>query len=418
MNPPGPPQSVPAAGLHQGEPTGATCPFMPTYAPPTVTFVEGSGCWLTDDRGRRYLDLLSGLAVTSLGHAHPDITAAVATQAATLVHVSNLFASPPAVGLAEAVNDLLGGGGQVFLCNSGAEANEAAIKLARRSGGEHRRTIVAAHGSFHGRTLGALAATGQPAKQAPFTPLPAGFIHVDYGDLTQLEASLTPDVCAVMIESVQGEGGVIPAPDGYLRGIRDLCDRHGVLFMVDEVQTGMGRTGAWFGFEHDGVRPDVVMLAKALGNGVPIGACWATTQAASHFSPGDHGTTYGGGPLVAAAALRTVEVLTRINAPALAARAGQRLAAMLSDLPGVTSVRGRGLLLACELTPGVDAPGVAAAALRAGVIVNAVTPTALRLAPPLVITDEELAHGVETLGAVLREATDRLSTTPETGDHP
>lgn len=397
----------PATGSQSlGPEVAGRCPLMPTYGPPAVTFVSGEGCWLTDDGGRRYLDMLSGLAVTSLGHAHPEVAEAVATQAATLVHVSNLFATLPGAGLARRIDALLGGGGQVFLCNSGAEANEAGIKLARRVGGADRRTIIAAHGSFHGRTLGALAATGQPAKQEPFTPLPAGFRHVTYGDVDELAAAMGADVCAVLLESVQGEGGVIPAPPGYLAAARELCDTHGVLLMVDEVQTGLGRTGRWFGFDHDGVRPDVVLLAKALGNGVPIGACWATADVAASFQPGDHGTTYGGQPLASAAAIRTIEILERIDAPARAAAAGEHLAAALADLPGVVGVRGRGLLLAAELEPGLDARAVASAALSAGVVVNAVTPTALRLAPPLVITNDELDHGVALLGSVLGSTSD------------
>lgn len=377
------------------------CPFMPTYGPPTVQFVAGDGAWLVDAHGRRYLDLLCGLAVTGLGHAHPDVTEAIATQAATLVHVSNLFATVPGATLAQHLDRLLGGGGQVFLCNSGAEANEAAIKLARRWGGPGRSTIVAAWGSFHGRTLGALAATGQPSKQEPFVPLPEGFRHVVYGDVADLERQLDSTVAAVLLESVQGEGGVIPAPDGYLEAVRRLCDERGILLMMDEVQAGLGRTARWFGFEHADIRPDVVTLAKSLGNGMPIGACWATASVAGAFTPGDHGTTYGGQPLASAAAVATLEVLERINAPQTALRSGKRLADGLVALDGVDSVRGRGLLLAAELSVGLDAGAVASAALDAGVIVNAVTPTALRLAPPFIITDDEIDHGLSVLGAVL-----------------
>lgn len=377
------------------------CPFMPTYGAPTVQFVSGQGSWLVDAHGKRYLDLLSGLAVTGLGHAHPTVTAAIAAQAGTLVHVSNLFASVPGVELAQRIDALLGGGGQVFLCNSGAEANEAAIKLARRWGGPQRPTIVTAWGSFHGRTMGALAATGQPAKQQPFVPLPGGFRHVAYGDVAELEENLDSTVAAVLLESVQGEGGVIAAPDGYLEAVRALCDERGVLLMMDEVQAGLGRTGRWFGFEHAGITPDVVTLAKALGNGMPIGACWATAEVAGAFQPGDHGTTYGGQPLASAAALATLGVLDDIDAPAVAVRSGARMAAGLTNLEGVASVRGRGLLLAAELGAGLDARVVASAALDTGVIVNAVTPTALRVAPPFVMTDEEIDHGLGVLGRVL-----------------
>lgn len=380
------------------------CPFMPTYAAPSRRMVSGRGAWLVDAEGREYLDLLCGLAVTGLGHAHPEVAAAVAAQAATLVHVSNLFANEPATELAFAIDELCGGGGQVFLCNSGAESIEAAIKLARRFGGPGRHTIVATWGSFHGRTLGALAATGQPAKQEPFVPLPEGFRHAVYGDLEDLERQLDPTVAAVLVEPIQGEGGVIPAPAGYLAGLRRLCDDRGILLILDEVQTGLGRTGRWFGFEHEDIRPDIITLAKALGNGVPIGACWAERSVAAAFRPGDHGTTYGGGPLTSAAALATLRVLRSIDAPAVAQRLGTRLIDGLASLPGVTSVRGRGLLLAAELVEGIDARVAASAALDAGVIVNAVTPTALRLAPPFVLGDGELEHGLGVLGAVLADA--------------
>lgn len=380
------------------------CPFMPTYGAPSRRMMSGRGPWLVDVDGREYLDLLCGLAVTGLGHAHPEVTDAIATQAATLVHVSNLFANDPGTDLAVALDARCGGGGQVFLCNSGAEATEAAIKLARRWGGPGRATVVATWGSFHGRTLGALAATGQPTKQEPFVPLPEGFRHAVYGDLDDLERQLDPSVAAVLVESIQGEGGVIPAPDGYLEGLRRLCDERGILLMLDEVQTGLGRTGRWFGFDHAGIRPDVITLAKALGNGFPVGACWARADVAAAFTPGDHGTTYGGGPLASAAALRTLEVLERIDAPAIAARLGGLLADGLGALDGVTSVRGRGLLLAAELADGLDARAVAATLLDHGVIVNAVTPTALRLAPPFVLTDAELELGLARIGEVLAGA--------------
>jgi acetylornithine/N-succinyldiaminopimelate aminotransferase len=377
------------------------CPFMPTYGPPSVRFESGQGSWLVDADGRRYLDLLCGLAVTGLGHAHPEVADAIADQARTLVHVSNLFATSPGARLAVRVDELLGGGGQVFLCNSGAEANEAAIKLARRWGGPGRHTIISTWGSFHGRTMGALAATGQPTKQEPFQPLPEGFRHAIYGDLGDIERQLNDTVAAIMVEPIQGEGGVAPAPDGYLTSLRALCDERGILLMVDEVQTGLGRTGRWFGFEHAGIRPDVVMLAKALGNGMPIGACWARADVAAAFTPGDHGTTYGGQPLAAAAALATLEVLTRDDAPARAAATGAGFASALKDLDGVVAVRGHGLLLAAELAEGIDARQVVADLLAAGVVANAVTPTAVRFAPPLFITDDELDHGLSVLSTVL-----------------
>lgn len=365
------------------------CPLMPTYGPPSVSFVEGSGSWLVDRDGRRYLDLLSGLAVTSLGHAHPEVAAAIAAQASRLLHVSNLFANEHHGPLASTIDRLLGGGGQVFFANSGAEANECALKLARRFGGRGRHVVVSAYGSFHGRTLATLHATGQPAKHEAFQPLPEGFRHVAWEDLDALAAAIDPTVAAVLLEPVQGEGGVNPATAEYFAGVRRLCDERGVLFMVDEVQTGLGRCGAWFAHQRLGVVPDVVTMAKALGNGMPIGACWARRDVASCFRPGDHATTYGGQPLAAAAARSVLAVMERERVPERANRAAARIADALGGVPGVAGVRGLGLLIAVELAD-VPAPAVAAALLDAGVVVNAVTPTALRLAPSLLISDDEI----------------------------
>ena len=276
------------------------CPLMPTYGPPGVQFVRGEGPYLWDGHGKRYLDLLSGLAVTSLGHAHPAVAAAISAQASRLLHVSNLYATEHNGAVAQAIDRLVGdgspAGGQVFFCNSGAEANEAAIKLARRHGGPGRHVVVCAFQSFHGRTLATLAATGQPQKWDAFQPLPEGFRHVVWDDLDELEKNLDETVAAVLLEPVQGEGGVNPATVEYFQGVERLCRERGILFMVDEVQTGLGRTGRWFGFQHFDVSPDVITLAKALGNGMPIGACWAEAEVAASFQPGDHATTYGGQP--------------------------------------------------------------------------------------------------------------------------
>ena len=382
--------------------------LMPTYAPADVTFVRGAGTELWDDTGKRYLDFLSGLAVTGLGHANPAVADAVAEQARTLLHVSNLFRTEPGEEVAATLDLLVGdgtpAGGKVFFANSGAEANECAIKLARKFGGRGRHVVVSAFGSFHGRTLATLHATGQPAKHEPFQPLPEGFRHVVFADLADLERSLDPSVGAILLEAVQGEGGVNPAPVEYLRALRALCDERGILLMFDEVQTGLGRTGRWFGFQHAGVRPDVVTMAKALGNGVPIGACWAAADVASAFEPGDHATTYGGQPLAAAAARAVLAEMQRLDVPVLAAKAGERLTSALLGLPEVVDVRGLGLLLAAELAPGIDAKAVAAAALDAGVVVNAVTPTALRLAPPLTVSDTEIDEAVAILSRVLADA--------------
>jgi acetylornithine/N-succinyldiaminopimelate aminotransferase len=383
-------------------------PLMATYPPPPVTFVRGEGSYLVDTDGRRYLDCLSGLAVTSLGHAHPAVADALATQASTLLHVSNLFGTEPGPEVARTLDRLVGdgepAGGQVFFCNSGAEANECALKLARRFGGRGRHVVVSAYGSFHGRTLATLHATGQPAKHETFQPLPEGFRHVAWDDLDALAAALDRTVAAVLLEPVQGEGGVNPASAAYFQGVRRLCDERGALFMVDEVQAGLGRTGRWFGFHHLGVQPDVVTVAKALGNGVPIGACWARSDVAAVFRPGDHATTFGGQPLATAAARAVLAVMQQEDVPARAARAGARLTERLDELPGVAGVRGPGLLLAVELA-GHDAVEINADLLAAGLVANAVTPTALRLAPSLLISDDEIDVAVDIIAKVLGGAT-------------
>jgi acetylornithine/N-succinyldiaminopimelate aminotransferase len=386
---------------------------MQTYGRVPVAFVRGEGTRLWDSEGTEYLDFLSGLAVTSLGHAHPEVAAAIADQAATLLHVSNLYYNGVQPRLGERIDLLLtsatGTPGRAFFANSGAEANECAIKLARRHGQTHggpeRYHVLSAYNSFHGRTLTTLAATGQPQKQETFQPLPTGFRQVEFADLDALAAAMDERVCAVLLEAVQGEGGVQPAPPGYLEAVRSLCDEREALLIVDEVQTGLGRTGRWFGFEHGGdVRPDVVTMAKALGNGVPIGACWARADVATALRPGDHATTFGGQPLAARAALAVLDVMEREDVPRRAAQAGDRLTKALLAIPQVRDVRGKGLLLAVELADGDGAPTAAAvtqACLDAGLVVNAVTPTALRLAPPLLVSDAEIDAAVAILEKVL-----------------
>jgi len=385
-----------------GAPAGHDhCPFMPTYGVPSVQFVSGSGVRLVDSTGQSYLDFLSGIAVTGLGHSHPEIADAISEQARTLVHVSNLFGTVPGAEVAITLDRLLGGGGQVFFTNSGAEAVECAIKLARKFGGHGRHGIISAYGSFHGRTLGALAATGQPSKWEGFQPLPEGFRHVVWNDLEAIEAAIDPSVIAIMLEPIQGEGGVNPATAAYFEGVRRLCDEHGLLFIVDEIQTGLGRTGEWFGFQHFGVEPDVVMMAKALGNGMPIGACWARREVAAAFSAGDHGTTYGGQPLAASAARATLAIMERENVPQLAEHAGAHLRRSLLSVDGIVEVRGLGLLLAAQLADGLDARTVVAEALAAGLVLNAVSPTSIRFAPPLIVTDSEIDEAVAILADVL-----------------
>jgi predicted acetylornithine/succinylornithine family transaminase len=382
------------------------CPIAPTYGPPRVQFVRGQGSHLFDRFDKRYVDFLSGLAVTSLGHSHPEVAQAISAQALRLQHVSNLFATEHNGDVSTAIDRAIGdgtpAGGQTFFSNSGAEANEAAIKLARKWGGHGRHTVISAFQSFHGRTLATLHATGQPSKWEAFQPLPEGFKHAVWNDIADFERVMDDTVAAILIEPVQGEGGVNPATKEFFQGIRRLCDERGALMMVDEVQTGLARTGRWFGFQHFDVKPDVVTLAKALGNGMPIGACWATAEAAASFRPGDHATTYGGQPLATSAAKAVLEVMERIDAPALSAAAGAKLTEAVMALPQVSGVRGLGMLLAVELV-GYNAPAVAARCLEKGLVLNGVTPTALRMAPPLVITDEEIAEGVAILTQVLDE---------------
>ena len=380
--------------------------LMPTYADPPVSFVRGRGTELWDTEGRRYLDFLTGLAVCSLGHAHPRVAAALCAQAGTLLHVSNLFGNELAPRLAGELDSLIGdgtpAGGQVFFCNSGAEANECGIKLARKWGGRGRHVVVSAYNSFHGRTLATLHATGQPAKHEPFVPLPEGFRHVAWGDAGALADAVDPSVAAVLLEPIQGEGGVNPAPPGFLADVRRICDERGALLIMDEVQTGLGRTGRWFGFHHDGVAPDVVTMAKALGNGVPIGACWARREVAAAFRPGDHATTFGGQPLAVSAALATVAVMREEDAPGRARRAGAALADRLGALSGVREVRGRGLLLAAVLEQPL-AKATVDRALERGLVLNAVAPDAIRLAPPLLVSDAEIDEACGILGPCLAE---------------
>ena len=378
-----------------------TSPLMNTYPPQPVTFVRGQGTELWDVDGKRYLDFLCGLAVTGLGHSHPAVAEAIAEQARTLQHVSNLFGTVIGPEVAATIDNLIGGGGKVFFANSGAEANECAVKLARKNGGRGKYAVISAFGSFHGRTLVTLHATGQPAKHEPFQPLPEGFRHVVWNDLDDLERAIDPSVAAVLLEPVQGEGGVNAGTPEFFQGVRKLCDERRLLFMVDEVQTGFGRTGEWFGFQHFGVQPDVITMAKALGNGMPIGACWARAEVADAFEPGDHATTFGGQPLATAAARAVLAVMQGEDVPARARKAGERLQLALGDIDGIANVRGLGLLIAAELVEGLDAKVIANAALDAGLVVNAVTPTALRLAPPLLVSDDEIDEGVAILRKVL-----------------
>ena len=385
------------------------CPFMPVFGAPQVMFERGQGTQLWDANGKRYLDFLCGIAVTSLGHSHPVIAAAIAHQANTLLHVSNFFANPVATQTAIMVDKLVSGSsglasgaGQVFFCNSGAEANEAAIKLARKFGGRGKHVVVSALGSFHGRTLAALAATGQPEKHEPFAPMPEGFRHVVFNDIKSLEASLDNSVAAILLETVQGEGGVIPASIEYLQAVRKICTDRGILMMIDEVQTGFARTGKWFGFEHAEIKPDVVMLAKAMGNGMPIGALWARKEIAAVFKPGDHGSTFSGTAIATAAARATIQLMLDMDAPAVATLRGNELSEKLRTVNGVVEVRGRGLLLAAELKADLDAKSVATQLLEHGLVVNGVTSHALRFAPPLTVSSAEIDEAIAIIKQVLK----------------
>jgi acetylornithine/N-succinyldiaminopimelate aminotransferase len=376
---------------------------MQTYGRIPVVFVAGEGSWLIDDRGARYLDCLTGLAVVSVGHANPRVAEAVDRQMRTLVHVSNLYFTEPMVDLAENLTRR-SGLDRVFFANCGATANEAAIKLARRWGqtrkGPDCYEIVSLNDSFHGRSLATLAATGQPAKQAVFQPLPTGFRQVPGDDLAAMEQAVGPNTAAVMVETTQGEGGVVPLSVDYLTGLRKLCDDRDVLLIVDDVQAGMGRTGSWFSWQQLGFEPDIATVAKALANGLPIGACMARDDVAKAFQPGDHATTFGGGPVVCAAANAVFAEMDDRNVLANVAARGEQLRHGLGGLDGVSGVRGRGLLLAAVLD-GERAGEVATSALANGLVVNAVRPNAVRFAPPLTISEEEVAEAIARLALSL-----------------
>ncbi|MHB1341526.1 MAG: acetylornithine transaminase [Coriobacteriia bacterium] len=380
--------------------------MMQTYARKRVMFVSGSGMLLVDDDGREYLDFVSGIGAVNLGHAHPAVAAAVSDQMNRLVHVSNLFYVEHRSDLARRLVGLFGRPARAFLCNSGTEAVEGAIKLARRWGratrGEGCTTIVTAERSFHGRTLAALTATGQPSKQEAFAPLVPGFKHVPLNDLAALSASMTDDVCAILLEPIQGEGGVYPCTEEYLTAARRLCDERGILLMLDEVQTGFFRTGPAFAHQGYGVVPDVMTLAKGIANGLPVGAILAREHVASTFRPGDHGTTFGGGPVMCAAALATIDALERDRLGENAERVGayfrSRLESLASTTGRITDVRGRGLMLGVTLAQ-ADAAYVAARALAHGIVLNNIGDSIVRFLPPLVCTVAE----VDTLLSVLTE---------------
>jgi len=386
-----------------------TTPIMPTYARLPVHFSHGEGAWLVDEGGERYLDALSGIAVCGLGHAHPAVTKAVSEQAGRLVHTSNLYGIANQERLAEMLVEL-SGMDSIFFGNSGAEANEAAIKIARASG--HARgidlpKIAVADGSFHGRTLATLSATGNPKVHAGFGPLVQGFVRFPYDDVGALEAiaASDPDVVAVLVEPVLGEGGVVVPADDYLAQLRALCDRHDWLLMLDEIQTGMGRTGRWFAHQHEDVRPDVMTLAKALGNGVPIGACLARGAAAEALKPGSHGSTFGGSPLACAAALAVIDTMQTEGLVDRAREQGERLRARLEEalrgLNCVREVRGKGLMIGIELDR--SCTELVGRALDKRLLMNVTADKVIRLLPPLIIDDGEIDIIVGTVRELIAE---------------
>ncbi|OBG75700.1 acetylornithine aminotransferase [Mycobacterium sp. E1214] len=378
--------------------------MMNNYGTPPLALASGAGAVVTDVDGNTYVDLLGGIAVNVLGHRHPAIIDAVTRQLDTLGHTSNLYATEPTIALAEELVALLGSDApaRAFFCNSGTEANEVAFKLSRLTG---RTNVVAAHGAFHGRTMGSLALTGQPSKQAPFAPLPGDVTFVPYGDADALAAAVGDDTAAVFLEPIMGEGGVVVPPEGYLAVARDITARHGALLVLDEVQTGIGRTGTFFAHQHDGITPDVVTLAKGLGGGLPIGACLAIGPAAELLTPGLHGSTFGGNPVCAAAALAVLRVLAQENLVRHAEVLGKSLRHGLEALghPLIDHVRGRGLLCGVALTA-PRAKEAEAAARTAGFLINAAAPDVLRLAPPLIVTEQQTDAFVAALPGILDEA--------------
>ena len=370
------------------------------YGKPAITLVKGKGIVVTDADGKSYLDFLGGIATSILGHAHPAIVKAVTKQVSVLSHVSNFYAHPNAIALAEKLTKMTGDkNAKVFFCQSGAEANEAALKLSRRTG---KVRVVAAQGAFHGRTMGALSLTGQPSKREPFLPLIKGVKHVPYGDIDAMRKAITKKTAMVIIEPIMGEAGVIVPPAEYLQQLRELCDKNGSLLVIDAVQTGMGRTGDWFGYEYSGITPDVITLAKGLGGGLPLGAMIALGKAADLFQPGDHGSTFGGNPVTTAAGLAAIEFIESKKILAKVEKQGAHLMQELALIPGVKEVRGAGLLLGIELES-LKASDVSDAMRNAGVLVNAANATTIRIAPALIVTDAQINKFISLFRKVIAD---------------
>ena len=370
------------------------------YGSPTIALVKGKGIVVTDADGKQYLDFLGGIATNILGHAHPAIVKAVTKQVSILSHVSNFYVHPNAVELAEKLASMTGDkGAKVFFCQSGAEANEAALKLSRRTG---KVRAVAAQGAFHGRTMGALSLTGQPSKREPFLPLVKGVKHVPYGDIEAMRKAVTKKTAMVIIEPIMGEAGVIVPPADYLQELRALCDAKGALLVIDAVQTGMGRTGDWFGYEYSGITPDVITLAKGLGGGLPLGAMIALGKAADLFQPGDHGSTFGGNPVTTAAGLAAIKFIESQKLLKKVEKQGAYLMQELALIPGVSEVRGAGLLLGIELE-NLKSSDVAIALQKSGVLVNAANPTTIRFAPALIVTDIQIKKFISIFKKVMSD---------------
>jgi acetylornithine aminotransferase len=371
------------------------------YGSPSIALVKGKGLVVTDADGKQYLDFLGGIATNILGHAHPAIVKAVSKQVSILSHVSNFYVHPNAVELAEKLASMTGDkSAKVFFCQSGAEANEAALKLSRRTG---KVRVVAAQGAFHGRTMGALSLTGQPSKREPFLPLVKGVKHVPYGDIEAMRKAVNKKTAMVIIEPIMGEAGVIVPPADYLQELRALCDAKGALLVIDAVQTGMGRTGDWFGYEYSGITPDVITLAKGLGGGLPLGAMIALGKAADLFQPGDHGSTFGGNPVTTAAGLAAIDVIESKKILNKVKQQGDYLIQELALIPGVKEVRGAGLLIGIELET-LKASDIATAMRDAGVLVNAANPTTIRIAPALIVTDTQINKFISIFKQVISNA--------------
>ena len=370
------------------------------YGLPTITLKSGKGLVVTDTAGKRYLDFLGGIATNVLGHAHPVIVRAVSRQIATLGHVSNFYSHPSGIALAAKLQELSGDKhARVFFCNSGAEANEAALKLSRKTG---RSKVVATTGSFHGRTMGALSLTGQPSKRNPFKPLLKGVKHVSFGDISAMRKAVNGKTAMVIVEPIMGEAGVIVPPFGYLKQLRDLCSEHGVLLVFDCVQTGIGRTGTWFGYEEEKIRPDVITLAKGLGGGLPLGAMITLGSNSPQFAPGDHGTTFGGNPVAAAAGLAAVEYLEKNRVLVSVKSYEKRLKIKLGAIRGVVDVRGRGLLLGIALD-GSYAKALAAKLSERGILVNAANEETIRIAPALIVTKIQIDKFITVFKECIQE---------------